>query len=337
VLVLAVQNTGDARDTWSGVKRIVGIGDLHGDYGQYVAVMTDAGLLANDEWAGGKAHLVQTGDITDRGPDSARIIRHLAGLARHAGGFILLLIGNHELMNMTHDLRYVHPGEYANLVTPASAKLHEALLAQVLVLPEYAALGKAALEARYPLGYVEHRRLWRKGEFGKAYARRNTVIRINELLFAHAGIDPSEPLVPLAQINRRVRKEVKSARGNLLPEDSFADDPTSPLWYRGYALDAAGPAPEKLQQLLNYYEAAHFVVGHSPTHGEIRTRLDGRVILIDVAISAHYGGHNAVLLVDGGQFFAIHRNVQIPLPMRDTDEPHYLARIRSIKASPVLP
>ena len=63
--------------------------------------MTDAGLLANDEWAGGKAHLVQTGDITDRGPDSARIIRHLAGLARHAGGFIHLLIGNHELMNMT--------------------------------------------------------------------------------------------------------------------------------------------------------------------------------------------------------------------------------------------
>ena len=72
---------------WTGVERVVAIGDLHGDYEQYIAVMKSAGLIDNKgKWAGGKTHLVQTGDITDSGPDSRTIIEHLVKLANQATG-----------------------------------------------------------------------------------------------------------------------------------------------------------------------------------------------------------------------------------------------------------
>ena len=114
-----------AKETWQDVARIVAIGDLHGDYEQYLLILKDNNLLdAKLNWQGGKTHLVQLGDVPDRGPDSLKIMRHLKQLhkqARKAKGYVHALLGNHELMNITHDLRYVHPGEYSTLVTDKSA------------------------------------------------------------------------------------------------------------------------------------------------------------------------------------------------------------------------
>ena len=108
---------------------VVTISDLHGDYAQYRKVLRDAGLInSRGKWAGGDAHLVQTGDITDRGPDSIAIIEHLQDLkkqARRKGGAVHTLIGNHEAMNSYGDLRYVHPGEFQHFVGRGSADLRE--------------------------------------------------------------------------------------------------------------------------------------------------------------------------------------------------------------------
>ena len=122
-LALLVTGTVDAKAKkiddyhWTGVERVIAIGDLHGDYEQYLKVMKSAGLIDKKEkWSGGQTHLVQTGDITDRGPDSRKIIDHLVKLskqAKKAGGYVHLLIGNHESMNVVGDLRYVAPGEFA--------------------------------------------------------------------------------------------------------------------------------------------------------------------------------------------------------------------------------
>ena len=104
------------QDDWQGVARIVAIGDIHGDYDNYMAVLKNAGVVnRRGRWAAGKTHVVQVGDIPDRGPDTLKIIEHLQKLekqAKKAGGRLHLLIGNHEHMNIMGDLRYVHPGEY---------------------------------------------------------------------------------------------------------------------------------------------------------------------------------------------------------------------------------
>ncbi|HEX8256410.1 MAG TPA: metallophosphoesterase, partial [Allosphingosinicella sp.] len=98
-------------------ERIVAIGDLHGDHAAWRQIAAAAGLIDQaGRWAGGRAILVQTGDVTDRGPDSLKIIRDLRRLqseAQRAGGRVIAVVGNHEAMNVTGDLRYVHPGEYA--------------------------------------------------------------------------------------------------------------------------------------------------------------------------------------------------------------------------------
>ena len=100
--------------------RIVAVGDIHGDYDNFVQVLRDTGIVNERlRWSAGTTRLVQVGDIADRGPDTRRIIELLMTLekqARRRKGAVHVLIGNHESMNMQGDLRYVHPGEYAAFV-----------------------------------------------------------------------------------------------------------------------------------------------------------------------------------------------------------------------------
>ena len=98
-------------------QRIVAIGDLHGDHDAGRAIARATGLIdGRGRWSGGNATLVQMGDVVDRGPDSLKINRDLQKLQKEAprrGGKVIALLGNHEAMMMTGDLRYVHPGELA--------------------------------------------------------------------------------------------------------------------------------------------------------------------------------------------------------------------------------
>ena len=112
---------------FSQVGKVIAFGDLHGDYEQYEMLLVENGLVDEElKWIAGDVHFVQLGDVTDRGPDSLKIIRHLMKLekqARKAGGRVHVLIGNHEAMNVQADLRYVHPGEYSVLADKKSPKL----------------------------------------------------------------------------------------------------------------------------------------------------------------------------------------------------------------------
>jgi len=74
----------------TGVERVVAVGDLHGAYDAFVAILQGTSLLGPDlSWTGGKAHLVQIGDVLDRGDGARKIfdlIRRLEGEAEAAGG-----------------------------------------------------------------------------------------------------------------------------------------------------------------------------------------------------------------------------------------------------------
>jgi 3',5'-cyclic AMP phosphodiesterase CpdA len=91
-------------DAANAAQRIVAIGDLHGDYAAWTVIARDSGLIdASGKWTGGKTVLVQLGDITDRGPDSLKIIADLRRLqveSAKAGGRVVVVLGNHEAMNL---------------------------------------------------------------------------------------------------------------------------------------------------------------------------------------------------------------------------------------------
>ena len=113
---------------WTGVERIVAVGDLHGDYDNFIVILKDPKIGIIDEnlhWIAGKTHLVQIGDVLDRGPDAKEIfdlLKRLETEAEEAGGRVHMLIGNHEEMNITDfafDRRGYVPVEQLRSFLPA--------------------------------------------------------------------------------------------------------------------------------------------------------------------------------------------------------------------------
>ncbi|MEM8941938.1 MAG: metallophosphoesterase [Pseudomonadota bacterium] len=329
----------DLQDEWSGVERVVTVGDVHGDYDGYINVLKDAGIVnRRGKWVAGETHLVQIGDVSDRGPDTAKIIRHLKKLekqARKAGGYVHALIGNHEAMNMLGDLRYVHPGEYEALKSRKAKALRDAYYRQVVAYLEAQENGPIIDEAfetrwmeEHPLGYVEHRQHWDpSGEFGEWVLERNAAIKINDTLFLHAGLGPAYADLSIRQINKRIRSELANPAEF---EDLMSESEEGPLWYRGLARPGEG-AEEYLDTLLLHFGVQRVVIGHTPGYGTIVPTINAKVLNTDSGIGAHYGGHEASLLIEGDRFYTRQRGETVPLPAPGESALEYLTEMARLK------
>jgi hypothetical protein len=334
-----------AEDSWKGVSRIVAVGDVHGDLAQFTSVLRSAGIIDRDNrWAGGKTHLVQNGDLLDRGPDSRKLIELLMGLekqARAAGGQVHCLIGNHETMNLFGDLRYVSPPDFASYQTGESAALRDKFYQQHLTdlqqNPQTASLQpddayRKKWEAEHPLGFFERQALFAAdGAFGKWIRGHNAIIRINDMVFLHGGISPAYAKLGIRKINDEISKELRDFSKL---EGGMVMDQDGPLWYRGLAQGDERSLNEHVSGLLERLGAKYMVIGHTPTKGMVLTRFDGKVIEIDVGLSATYGSHTACLVVEDGKPFALHRAKKVTLPVGPADLSRYLAQIRAIDGQP---
>src|SRR5438309_9621750 len=99
-------------------ETVIAIGDVHGDFDDFVSVLQRTGIIdSQHHWSGKNATFVQVGDLLDRGPkprDVMDLMMSLEKEAPKAGGRIVGLLGNHEMMNIMGDLRYVTPVNYAS-------------------------------------------------------------------------------------------------------------------------------------------------------------------------------------------------------------------------------
>ncbi len=85
LLLLLVSGPLAVQDTFDGVARIVAVGDVHGDFDRLVEVLRDAGVVdRRNRWTGGATHLVQTGDVLDRGPQARKVLDLLMSLEKQA-------------------------------------------------------------------------------------------------------------------------------------------------------------------------------------------------------------------------------------------------------------
>jgi len=206
-------------------ESLVAIGDVHGDFEDFVAILQHIGLIdRQNHWTGGKTTLVQVGDTLDRGPKPREVMDLLMALekeAGQAGGRVVSLLGNHEMMNIMGDLRYVTPVNYASFADGNSEKRqksaydeyvkwrdkHPELIAE---LSQPMELTEAEWMARHPLGFVEQREAYSpKGQYGKWLRGHNALAQIGGEIFLHGGIHPDLAKMKVDALNRRIRDEIE--------------------------------------------------------------------------------------------------------------------------------
>lgn len=268
---------------YPAAPRIVAFGDVHGDLTATRRALRVAGAIDDgDRWIGGHLVVVQTGDQLDRGDEEQDILdlfTRLAAEAAAAGGAFHVLNGNHELMNVALDFRYVTPGGFAdfrNAVTvgePDSALL------------EFDEDKWARVTAFRP-----------GGTYALELARRNTIVVIGDNAFAHGGILPEHLARGIETANEEIRAWMRGEGRN----PGWAHEGCcSPTWTRLYSMDVVNESCETLAGVLAELPAKRLIVGHTVQEEGITSYCDGRVWCVDVGMSEAYGGPVQVLEIVG--------------------------------------
>jgi hypothetical protein len=200
---------------WTGVERIVAVGDVHGAFDELTNTLKKAGIIdANLSWSGGAAHLVSMGDLVDRSARSREVldlIMRLQSEASAAGGAVHVLLGNHEAMRVTGEMEYVTDAEYAAFrqeEDPATRQSAYQRFLQRQSKPDGDAAQAAFLES-YPPGFFGLQAAFSPtGRYGAWILERPVVIVINETLFVHGGLTDAMAEGDLEAVNSRYRSDL---------------------------------------------------------------------------------------------------------------------------------
>lgn len=307
---------------WEGVDRIIAIGDLHCDYVHFITILKheEIGLIDDDlHWIGGKTHLVQIGDVMDRGMDREDrakdifdLIKRLEKEALEAGGMVHMLIGNHEEMNITgiafRYADYVSIKQFKDFLPEKYKRDREREFkrrteGRVDIDNEWKKLmedeGPRGDDARF--AYVENFNLL----YGRWIAlEHNAVIKINDTVFVHGGIGEKYSSWPLKDINNLYYTEFRKVlrRENFDAKILLQED--SPLWFRLLASpewDEKIYAPQ-VDKILANLGAKQIVIAHTPYIKDQRYRFDKKVWVTDTGISRVYRGFLSALIINSGNF-----------------------------------
>lgn len=279
-----------AASRFPGAGRIVAIGDLHGDLSSTRDALRLAGAVdESDRWIGGSLILVQTGDELDRGDDERAIVdlfERLKDEAARAGGAVYALNGNHEIMNVAGDFRYVTRGGYRDFANVSGLS---ALDPKLSGIPEDARPRAAAL---FP-----------GGPYAKILAKRNTIIIVGDTVFAHGGVLPEHVSYGIDRLNREVSAWM-NGDSRSPPPIVMAED--APVWTRLYGEGDLGKnACATLDQALSALRVKRMVIGHTVQKGGVTSACEGKVWRIDVGLAAYYGGPTEVLEIVGAEARAV--------------------------------
>jgi len=266
--------------------RMVAIGDVHGDLEATREALRLAGAIDDaDTWIGGDLVVMQTGDQIDRGPDDRAVLdlfEALADQAFEAGGAVYSLWGNHEVMNVELDLRYIHDDGWA-------------AFDDIEYDPEDSEIA----------GYTEDQRgrvaaLRPGGPYASILAGRNGAMVVGSTAFVHGGILPDHATYGIETFNAEVQGWMRGETS----ETGLILESESPVWARTYSDDPGIMECAQLEEALATLSADRMVVGHT-IQDEINPACDGKIWRIDVGMSEHYGGSPAVLEITPDGFSVI--------------------------------
>jgi hypothetical protein len=255
------------------------LSDLEGNFAAFRNLLQANGVIDTAfNWTFGDGHLVLIGDFVDRGEQVTELlwlIYSLEDKAKSAGGYVHYILGNHEIMILSGDTRYVNP-RYK-----ASARL---------------------LNTKYEGLYDEN------SELGRWLRTKNIMQKIGDNLFIHAGI--SEEMNRLRLSIRSVNDLARPFYGDSLYKYPDKKLPLiygdlGPFWYRGYYQSKPTPdtdLPAQVNKTLSRYRVKHIFTGHSIVADTISAWYGGKVVNTDVH---HAEGKSEAVLIENGRYHRV--------------------------------
>jgi ankyrin repeat protein len=257
---LLFKNSSVEPSEFKNVDKILIMGDVHGGYDSLVKLLINNNIVdTNLNWKWGSGHIVFLGDIFDRGDkvtETFWLIYKLDHQSVLYGGRVHLLFGNHEILVLLKDQTYI--------------------------TDKYYYLCKK-LNLSYGSLYSD------KTILGQWLRKNNSIIKINDKLFVHAGISPQivKAGLTLDDINKMVRFFINHPERNrkfgLTTKDLIMGD-MGPFWYRGFIEDNSTYkqiTETDLDKILKFYNVTKIFAGHTNVEN-ISAFFDNKVFILDV-------------------------------------------------------
>ena len=299
-------------------KRVVVLGDIHGDLALAIKLLEISGVIARDNnklktWIGGYTCVVQVGDQIDRcrpignmtcgnkhttyndeASDIAilELYTNLHKQAVNTGGAVISLLGNHELLNAMSRMDYVsHAGlsQFNNYVDPANKEL------------------------KFNSGHEARIHAFKPGnEYGKYLGcTRLPAVIIGSNIFVHAGLvdglidsigltgyDKSSGQHDFEVINKSIRLWLLGMLNEDYIKTIIDGSKYSMFWTRilgkippGVSLDNP-VCSEHISKILYMFRIGSIVIGHTPQSflysDDINSTCSNKVWRVDNGSSAAF-------------------------------------------------
>ncbi|MFT4602466.1 MAG: hypothetical protein ACI857_002652 [Arenicella sp.] len=251
------------------------ISDFDGHIEGFTQVLVGEGVMDDSfNWTYGNGHLIISGDLFDRGfhvTECMWLLYKLEAEAELVGGKVHLIIGNHEMFNMTDDWRYVEVKYFnnAHLMGKRMSELYDS-----------------------------------DTELGRWLRSKNILERIGDYAFTHGGISPEVSALDLTydQINDYGRMEMN---GTCINSDCIEVNGTDGVyWYRGMAEEDLTQA--QVDEFVGNMGADRIIIGHTKDN-TVRALYDGSVIAIDMYHMDNFSsGYMEALQFELGCFYIFH-------------------------------
>jgi hypothetical protein len=194
--------------------RIVALGDLHGGVDSIHTILEATEITdRHRQWTSSDACLVIVGDMVDRGDRSRELLDYVISLGKQAPGQVHVTLGNHEVMNLIGDLRYVTPGEfgaYADLETKKQRRRgRQFFLRTPAALELSGGERKETFDLLFPPGWFGHREAFDiEGRYGAWLLSRPVLLKLGSSLFVHGGIEVGDAARDLDLLNEEIVDQI---------------------------------------------------------------------------------------------------------------------------------
>ncbi|ANI87893.1 hypothetical protein A9P82_00275 [Arachidicoccus ginsenosidimutans] len=263
---------------WNDSEKIFVLSDIEGEFAAFRRLLIANNVIdSNYQWIFGKGHLVVNGDLFDRGDEVTPLlwlIYKLEDEAKLHGGYVHTIIGNHDVMNLSGDLRFVDI-KYFN---------HARLM------------------------NMDYMQLFDKdSELGRWLRTKNVMEKIGNRLFVHGGVSPliNNMQLNIEILNAKCRPfyDISENEGNETNVPEYLQslyNRQSLYWYRGYFYEPRATMQD-VDNTLTLYGCKQIIVGHTIVPDKNPALYyTGKILGIDV--NQHQGIHAAILIENDNCF-----------------------------------